>query len=97
MFTCPNCNTDWTFKPVENMETETNRDTRNSIDLAMKISDTLGSDNKNVTIQDHTEKVSVQPRGYLGKQVFREISQKLQRFNPNYISEGRNSRWEIRK
>lgn len=40
--------------------------------------------------------IAITPKAYLGKDVWHEINDSLKAFNPEWISAGKESRWEIK-
>jgi lantibiotic modifying enzyme len=50
-----------------------------------------------VTIVDGYDKIILKPKSFLGKEAFAELSDFVKQKGGNYISDGKNSRFEIKK
>jgi hypothetical protein len=86
---CPYCK-----KPleVEIAKTESNRMT-----LLEKVKHALTKSLNSVDITETNGIVVVTPRGFLGREVWQQINETLKQFNPEWVSEGKESRWIIKQ
>lgn len=53
--------------------------------------------NEGLTINEDKGKIGIKPKNYLGRKVWRAINDALKPFNPEWVSEGKESMWIIRK
>lgn len=86
---CPYCK-----KPleVEIAKTEPERMT-----LLEQIKHALTKSLNSVDITETNGIVVVTPRGFLGREVWQQINENMKQFNPEWVSEGKESRWIVKQ
>jgi hypothetical protein len=68
-----------------------------SVPLIDMVKSTTRKWSKEIDVIDQNEVVIVKPKGYLGKDVWQQINDSLKPFEPEWVSEGKESRWAIQR
>jgi len=87
---CPNCGVELGLKLLG--EPERTTETSPSVD---HVRVALGDYAKLLNFETGSGIIVVKPKYFLGKERFAQISEQLKQFDAQYVSEGKNSRWEI--
>lgn len=86
---CPNCGVELVLRTKDEL---TEKDKHPSLD---RVRVALGPDAKFCEFSQGDGVVTIRPKHYLGKEAFSRISDTLKQFDARYISEGKQSRWEV--
>lgn len=85
---CPNCG--------EPIALQANKVTKKTASIK-EVKETLSEWIDNVDVIEEDDCIVVMPKAYLGKELWYKINEALKPFDVEYVSAGKESRWEIRR